>query len=154
MMRSKKNLHEALILFTVMETLGKEVVAEVSTDPFHKKIVGRLKAWSTMRRFAPDEAKHLIELGKNPYMEHLKRSEISYTVYALELLKQWANDPDYRRSAIGVSKTQLRAGRAVFALDMLKLKTRNVEKYSETKQIIDDSVITAKKFYSFTKDNV
>ena len=152
-MRSKKNLHEALILFTVMETLGKEVTAGVSTSPFHKDIVGRLKAWSTMRRFAQDEAKHLIALGSDPYMEQLKKMDISYTVYALELLKQWANDPDYRRSAIGISKAKLRAGRAVFALDMIKLKKRDAEKYADTKEIIDDSVITAKKFYSFTKEN-
>ena len=153
-MRDKKHLHEALILFTVMETLGKEVTANVTTSPFHKKIVGRLKAWSTMRRFSQDEATKLIKLGDDPYMETLKKEEISYVVYALELLKLWEADEDYKKSAIGITRAQLKAGRAVFALDMIKLKKRDSDKYAETKTIIDTSVVTAKKFYSFTKDNV
>ena len=137
-----------------MGTLGKEVNANVTTSDFHKKIVGRLKAWSTMRRFSQDEAKHLIKLGDDPYMEQLKKAEISYVVYALELLKLWEADIDYKKSGIGISRSQLKAGRAVFALDMIKLKKRDSEKYAETKKIIDTSVITAKKFYSFTKENV
>jgi len=153
-MRNKTQLHEALILFTVMETLGKEVNANVTTSPFHKKIVGRLKAWSTMRRFSQKEAKHLISLGENPYMEKLKQSEISYVVYALELLKLWEADVDYKKNGIGIPRAKLKAGRAVFALDMIKLKKRDSDKYVETKTIIDDSVVTAKKFYSFTKENV
>ena len=153
-MRTSKQLHEALILFTVMETLGKEVSAGVSTSDFHKKIVGRPKAWSTMRRFSQEEAKLLVALGSDPYMEKLKETEISYTVYALELLKLWEADADYKKSGIGVSRSQLKAGRAVFALDMIKLKKRDSEKYAETKTIIETSVITAKKFYSFTKDKV
>jgi len=153
-MRSKQDLHMALILFTVMETLSKEIVDGVSTNPFNKKIVSRLKSWSTMRRFSQEEAKYLVALGEDPYMDKLKKSEISYTVYALELLKQWANDDDYTRSAIGISKSKLRAGRAVFAIDMLKLKQRDAEKYANTKTIIDESVIVAKKFYSYTKEQI
>ena len=153
-MRNKDQLHEALILFTVMESLGKEVNTGVSKDPLHRKIVGRLKAWSTMRRFSQEEAKHLIELGKDAYMEKLKETEISYTVYGLELLKQWVEDPRFAKRSIGVSKDKLKLGRAAFAVDMLKLKKRDEAQYKETKKIIDDSVLTAKKFYSFTKDNI
>jgi hypothetical protein len=107
-----------------------------------------------MRRFSKDEAKHLIKLGDDPYMEKLKQAEISYVVYALELLKLWEADVDYKKSSIGIARSQLKAGRATFALDLIKLKRRDSEQYKETRQIIDDSVITAKKFYSFTKENV
>ena len=152
-MRTPKRQHEALILFTVQAYLERSIAGGITIDLFHRQIVGAIEAWKTMRRFSIEEVKLITEIGNDEYMQKLKQQEISFIVYALELMKQWADNAG-RNDTINVSKKKLKRGRATFAIDMLSLKKRDIEKYKETKQIIDDSVVNAKHFYSYTLERL
>jgi len=145
------NTHEKLILFTVQAYLESAINDGLTKEPMHKRIVGAIEAWKMMRRFSTDEAKTVQELGKDEYIENLKKQEISFVVYAMQLLKLWAEDEDYTKTTLNISKKRLRHGRAFFAVQMLRKKQEDPAKYQELREIIDASVLDAKNFYYYTK---
>jgi len=146
--------HEKLVLFTAQAYFEAALKDGTSQDPFHKKIATAIEAWKMLRRFSSKEHKLVVDIGEHDYMQKIKNTEISFVVYALQLMKLWAEDADYRKSSINISKKRLRMGGATFAIDMLKLKQRDSEKHKELRAIIDQSVLNAKNFYYYTKEKI
>ncbi len=116
-----------------------------------------IKSYQVFGRFSADEQKILQELGEHEYMQKLKVVEISYVIYALTLLKLWVEQVprNVRKNVyLGVSNKKLLKGRSHFAISMLKLKQTDEMKYKELRGIIDDSVLTAKKFFSYSMEHL
>ncbi len=144
-----------LVLFTVIEYLQSAVKEGITREPEHKKIIGAINGYKTFGRLSPSEAEILTKLGKTPEMKAITDVHISYVVFALELLKLWAEMvPKRLRPHLGLKDTRLKAGRQMFVMSMLKLKNEDPEKHAELKSIIDDSVITAKRFIMYADENL
>jgi len=146
--------HEKLILFTAQAYFEAALKDGTTQEPLHKKIATAIEAWKMLRRFSAKERNLVVKIGEDEYMQKLKAEGVSFVVYALELIKLWADDADYRKSSINISKKRLRMGRATFAVEMLKLKQKDEEKHKELREIIDVSVLTAKNFYHYTKEKI
>ena len=146
-----------LILFTAESYLTNAIDEGLSAEPLHKSIVSGIRAYMSMGRFSKEEAKLMIKLGEHECIQNLTKTEISFVVYALELMKLYVDNVprEYRKSIhLGVSNSKLKMGRATFAVSMLKLKQRDIKQYNETKDIIDQSVLTAKKFFLYCEDEI
>lgn len=145
------------ILFTVEMYLSRALAEGTTREDFHRKIVSGIRSYQTMGRFSSVEAAKVSAVGEHEYMKKLKEIEISYVVYALELIKLWVTHvPEkYRKNIyLGVSSKKLLKGRATFAVAMLDLKRRDSKKYEELKNIIDQSVITAKNYYFYLEEHL
>lgn len=146
------NIHERLVLFTVQAYLENSIKEGLTKEDLHYRIVSGISSYKMMRRFSEDELKTVRELGEHEYMQNLKDIQISHIVYALELLKLLVDDG--YKFHIGVSMRKLKMGRATFAIDMLKLKDKNIDDYEKTKAIIDESVVVAKQFFYYTQEQL
>jgi len=150
-------LFKKLILFTVEGYLTKAMEEGLTQEPLHKDLVSGIRSYMTFGRLSPDEAKILIELGNDEYMEKIKKIEIAFVIFAMELMRLYVTEiPREERKGIylGVSNKKLLHGRAYFAKTMLVMKQTNPEVYKEKREIIDDSVLTAKKFFGYTFDKL
>ncbi len=146
-----------LMLFTAEAYLSKAIEDGLTDETIHKKIVSGIRSYMVMSRFDQEEAKILQKLGEHEYMENLKKSEIAFVVYALEILRLYIEEipQQYRKSIyLGVSNRELKKGRAYFAINMLRLKQRDAKQYEETRIIIDESVLTAKKFFMYCENQL
>ena len=146
-----------LILFTAEAYLTKSIDDGLSNEDLHRRIIGGIRAYMVMGRFSGREAAILQSIGEDEYMQDLRAREISFVVYALELLRLWVElVPKEKRKNIhiGVSDKILRKGRATFAVSMLNLKKKDEAKYKELRQIIDESVLVAKNFFYYTQEKI
>ena len=150
-------LFNRLILFTTEAYLARSIEEGLTQEEFHKKLVSGIRSFMVMGRFSKEEQKLLQELGEDPIMEKIKMTEVSFVVYALELMRLWVTEvPRKVRKNIylGVSNKKLLLGRAYFVKTMLHLKQTDEESYKEKRQIIDDSVLNAKHFFAFFEERL
>ena len=150
--KMQNKLHEKLMLFTAQLYIESAIKDGLSKEPLHHRIVSGIASYKMMRRFSADELKLAQDIGEHEYMKELKKQEISYIVYALEILKLLVDD-GYKFD-IRVSHKKLKMGKATFAISMLDLKRRDSKEYLKTKDIIDVSVLTAKKFFYYTQEHI
>jgi hypothetical protein len=144
-------VHLKLCLFTVQAYIETELVAGKTNETLHKRIVSGIESWKIFRRFSKEEALLIAMIGEDEFMQKQKQVQIAFIVYALEIL-----DLTIARYKFdfGVSRRKMRGGRAFFATAMLREKRNNPERYAELKEIIDQSVLTAKKFFDYTDNRI
>jgi len=146
-----------LILFTVEAYLARAIEEGLTHEEFHKKLVSGIRSFMVMGRFSKEEQERLKILGEDTIMEKIKNKEVSFVVYALELMRLWVTEVprEVRKNLyLGVSNKKLLLGRAYFVKTMLHLKHTDEENYKEKRQIIDESVLNAKHFFSFFEDKL
>ena len=146
-----------LLLFTCEAYLSSAIKEGLTTDPLHKNIVSGIRSFMTFGRFSVAESKLLQKLGKDPIVEKIKTVEVSFVVYAMELMRLWVlNVPREVRKNIylGVSNKKLLLGRGHFVKTMLQLKQTDKESYTEKREIIDVSVLNAKHFFAFFENKL
>ncbi len=150
-------LFNKMILFTSEMYLQKAIDAGFTAEPLHKQIVDGVHSYLMVGKFSGEEAKMVLEMGDDEYLKNLKEIQISWVVYALELLRLWVTEiPHQDRKAIylGVGNKKLKLGPGVFVMSMLNLKKEDKEKYEELSALIKESKITAKKFFMYTKNQI
>lgn len=144
------------IMFAMTEKYINQCIKDgIQPTDFHFRILSGISGWKTFNSFTLEEAKKVNELQDNKELKELIDMPASFLVFTLQLIKmlyeyqERDGIPKRLRPYIGISEKKLKTGRALFAIDMLKLKHRNSEQYEETKQIIDESVEVAEKFFNF-----
>ena len=131
---------------------------EKDNDVIFPEIAIKLKGFATRyliihHGFDDDEAKFMKTL-ETEHFKKMMEPEISYLVFCLELARLWYKDvPKDKRPHTGISGKKLLLGSRLYVIDMLKLKKENNEKYRETKELINQTNIVARKFYEYMKTN-
>ena len=139
-----------LILFTVEAYITRSIEDGLSVDPLHLRLKSAIKGYMIMSRFSKEEAEKLFEFGKDPRLQRITEQDVSFLVFALELMKLLIEDvPRNMRPHLNISDKRLKIGRGLFVVDMLKIKKRDEKRYKEFREIIDTSVVTAKQFYAY-----
>jgi hypothetical protein len=141
-----------LILFTVEAFMRNALKEGLSNDPMHYKLVKGIDRYRVLCRFNKEQHDKILEFEKSAIVQKIKNEQMSHIVLALELMKQWVEQVPYhyrKNIALGVSNKALVKGRAAFALDMLELKSRDKERYTETRRIIDEAVVLGKHFFNY-----
>ena len=104
---------------------------------------GWLKRYMKARKF-PTEANPLLDLIDNDVLyAEAKGKEASYLIVVLELTKIWI-ESGVPTPAFNVTKRTLKGGRAHVGMQMLMLKRQDRAAYNDKKQIIEDSIYTAR----------
>ena len=150
-MRTHRDLHLFLILATVGAYMDEAIKDGTTKEAEHIRIASGINGWLTFRKLNKKEAALLTEMGEDAYMQELKKVEVAFIVYSLELLKLAVEQYNF---SIGVGRKHLRKGRSIFALGMIEKKRKDKEKYKELKHIIDESVLCAKKFFCYTEERI
>lgn len=146
------NTFNKLILFTVEGYLSAAHEQDHTKEPLHMNLMSGIRSYMTFCKFSPAEAAQVSAYGEDPTLERIRQTEISFIVYAMELIKLWVeNVPREHRKHIhlGVGTKRLKMGRAYFAMLMLQQKQLDPKRYAEKKEIINSSVVTAKLYYSY-----
>lgn len=147
-------LHIKLIMNTVhlyIENALKE--PEVYQRDILRNIYGKLRGYTIFHKFNEQEHKILMELGNHEYMEKLKKTEVDFSVYAMSLLQELINDVPKQKRFINISDKKILQYKADMIKDMLRLKSRETT-YDNVKEIVEQSRMTAKQFYHYTKENL
>jgi hypothetical protein len=149
-MRNDFNTLNKLILFTAEAYMSNALKEGLTHDPFHQKIVNGINNYSILCKFDKEQHSKVVAFGETEIGKKLRESEFSHIIFSLQLLQMWIDRvprEQRRHIALGVSNKKLLMGRASFALDMIKLKQRDEEKYAETRQIIDEAVLMGRHFF-------
>ena len=150
-------LFNKLILHTASAYTEEAIKDGLTKDPLHLKLNGGLKSLQSFLRFSPSEAEYLQSFNGDQTLERIKRVEVSFIVYAMELLRLWVEHvPKEHRKHIyvGIGEKHLKKGRAHFTMQMLELKMRDANTHKEKRQIIDDSVLSAKHYFNYFEEKL
>jgi len=144
-----------LILFTIEGYIDKCIEEGTEPTPLHFRVLGAIRGWKKFHLFSTREAAQMMKMSEDPDLKKIVEVPVSYLVFSLELIKQLTEQtPKEYRPMLNISPKKLVAGRALYAVSMLKLKQRDEEQYKETKDVIDDSVIAAKHFFEFYRQRI
>lgn len=155
--RSADALFNALLLFTAQIYIQHDIDDGFNQSSRDRKIVAGVEAYRQMGRFSKEEHAIIKDIGEHEFMEKLKNQTVSRTVVALELLKLWVETTsrESRKNIhLGVGNRKLRAGAATFAIDLLKMKKTDIDKYNRTKNIVNDSKVNAKLYFSYVQEHI
>ena len=152
-MRSSKDLHLAMVLYTAQMHLKSSLDEGVSEDPLHKMIVVGIEGYKKARLFSKEEVSFIVDLGKEDFLKKITTDDKSYVVYALDLLKLACKD--YKFIIGGVGRKKLLMGKDTFTMSMLRLRINgDVDRHKELREIIDSSSLCAKMFYHYTQNRI
>ena len=153
----KQTTFNKLVLFTAEAYVTRSIEDGLSVDDLHLRLMRGIRRFMILGKFSPKEAKECIEFAADPRLQKIVAQDVSFLVFSLEIMKRWVETvPKAQRKHIhlGISDNELKIGRGMFVIDMLKMKKRDPEKYAELKELIDISVVTAKHWFDFHKEKV
>jgi hypothetical protein len=143
------------VLFTIHEYLETTIKESKSVDDFVYQLRSTLAGYKSFHRLSADEAEILMNLGKDEVMMNIVDEEISFLIFALELLRIWTEFyPKSERPSLNISDKRFKGAVGAFVIPMLKLKQSDPERYDRMKPIITDSKMTAKKFFMYAEEKL
>ena len=140
-----------VILFTVYSYLDKQlsqVDYSYQKDAL-REMTTKIMGFRNFHKFTLAEAKEIKTLGGTPAFEAVRKIEVDYSIYAIELLYLWVElVPRSKRPVLNISDKKIKKIRADLTMDMLRLRHSDVspERIEEVKGIVAQSKLTAKKF--------
>ena len=144
------NLLNKAILFTIDVYIDRMKADKVEIPHILNRLKLGLITYRKHNMFNKEEAEFVMKVGQDPKLKEIVHVEVSHLLFILTVIKLWIEIvPKKQRPILGVSDNKLSKGRAVYAVQMLKLKQTDKESYEEKKQIIDTSVETAKRFMDY-----
>lgn len=139
-----------VILYTIDSYIRKSIEDGLEPSPLHFRLLGATKVFIRENPITKEDRERIDFIRKDETLKKIVSVDVSFLVYTLELIKQFVEQvPKECRPNLNISDKKLIIGRGSFAVGMLELKRRDKEKYDEIKEIIDDSIITAKHFFNY-----
>ena len=154
---NRRILFNKVILFTAEAYISQSIKDGMPIDPIHRKIQNGVKAYLAVGRFNKEEAQYLHKLGEDERIKKIMATDIAFVVFALEIMKMWVEQipkSDRKGIYLGINDNKLRIGKANYAVDMLKTKRSHPEVYTEMRELIDTTSITAKHFFAFYYEKI
>lgn len=148
------NLHKKLIIHTVAEYLHSALQGEPYQKDKLRAIKSKIDGYVIFHKFSPQEAKILIDLGKDEFMEQIKRKEVDFGVFGIELLSIFYDNVPTHERGINMSQKKVAEHKTKMIMDMLHLKKDDDKRHTEVKDIITNSRIVAKQFYTYTAEKL
>ena len=144
-----------LVLFTCHSYLEKSQNDGLNLSPIHHQLKASISAYMMLHRFSKAEAKIITDLGEDERLKKITATEVSYLVYVLELVKLFVETvPKSERPHLNISDKRLKHGKAHYFAFMLEMKRRDPEQYKKTKDLVNDSVLSAKHFFGFMEEHL
>ena len=150
-------MYDKVVLFTVVEYLGKQLDSKSETynEIEMKKVFAKLDTYRKTHLFSRKEAEELRDIGKKPAFEHVKDMPVDYSIYAIELLALWAkNTAKKDRAKIFYSDDKIFKLKSTMVMDMIRMNSRDPEAAARVRGIITDSRLVAKMFINLIDNEV
>lgn len=139
-----------VILYTIKSYIEKSIEEGLEPSPLHFRLLGATRVFKRENPINDDDREAMKQIRESEELQRIVKTDVSFLVYTLELIKQYVEQvPKEYRPMLNISDKKLIIGRGSFAVGMLQLKQRDAEKHAELTEIINDSIVTAKHFFSF-----
>jgi len=113
-----------------------------------RSVIDKIRYYTKLDPFTKQDVPLIKEL--DPHFKRMLSLEISYQVFAFEILSIWAIDtPKELRPFLNINELKLKRGRQYYLKELIQLKKINGFKHKQIKEIMDISVIKAHEFYDF-----
>jgi len=113
-----------------------------------RSVIDKIRYYTKLDPFTKQDIPLMKEL--DPYFKEMLSLEISYQVFAFEILSIWATaTPKQLRPFLNINELKLKRGKQYYLKELIKLKRINGFKHKQIKEIMDISVIKAHEFYDF-----
>jgi len=120
---------------------------------FMVKLRTAIRMYMNTHKFSKAEYDEVMKVADSDFMKNIKKQEVDRTIFALELLYLYVSViPKSKRAILNISDKKLLKAKSELVVDMLKLKQRRKDEYNRVKDIIDDSRISAKKYFGFCEE--
>lgn len=120
-------------------------------NTYHKEqrnVAGKLNMWTNAHPYTQEEIPLLEEL--DPYFKEILNCEFSHQVFGFELLALWARNTNKElRPLLNINNVRIKKGSMFYLPELLALKHKNGFMHKQKKQIVEDSVAVAEKFWEF-----
>ncbi len=154
-MINKRSVFQRLIIFTVEGYLEDITADQTYRYDFMIRLRSAIRTYMRCHKFTQDEAKVVISLSDTPFMLALAELEIDRTIYALELLVLYIKEiPKADRALLNISDKKIIQIKTDLIMDMLKMRRDKPDAHKRVSEIISDSRINAKKYYSFCETEI
>lgn len=108
----------------------------------------KIRYYTKLHKFTEKDAMLIKEL--DPHFKRILSVNLSFQVFAFEILAIWAQDvPKERRPFLNISDQKIKRGHRYYFKELIKLKQRNGYKHAEVKEIMEISIAKAAEFYDF-----
>ena len=145
------NKYETLnkvVLHTVDLYLERVRQDDMNLPPTLDRLRRGLVTQRMLNKFTPEEAEKVLEIGRDKEFKAIMDRDISFLIFALELMKVWTMSvPKDKRPILGVSDKHFKLGGDSLWQQMLLARSKAPEEYSEKKQVIVDSKEVAQGFF-------
>jgi len=146
-----------IILFTCQLYIQHDIDDGYNQSEQDHKLVAGIENYRRMGRFSKEEHAIIKDIGEHEYMQKLKNQVVSRTVVALELMKLWVETTSRASRKgihLGVGNRKLQMGAATFTIDLIKMKNQDKEKYGRVKNIVTESKVNAKQYFSYVQEHI
>lgn len=147
---NKYETFNKVILYTIDSYIRKSIEEGLEPSKLHYRLMGATKVFKRENPITDEDREAIDFIRTDETLRKIVSVDVSFLVYTLELIKQFIEQvPKEHRPFLNISDKKLIIGRGSFAVGMLELKRRDEEKYNELKEVINDSIVTAKKFFNY-----
>ena len=144
------NTLNKLVLYTVNRYIGSAIEDGLEPSQLHYRIKFATKVFMENNPLTEEDMEIISKISSDEDFKKILSTQVSFLVFVLELMKLWVDTvPKEHRPNLNINDKKLRIGRAMFALSMLELKQKDKDKHEELSSVIQDSVLTAKHFFSY-----
>ena len=118
--------------------------------PILHRLEWSVKVFKQQNMFSIEEADKVLKIAKSEEIDNIMNKEVSFIIFVFELMKLWTEYvPKEYRPNLNISDKHFKLGGRTLWKQMVKLKSKDVDKHSEKKEIIDDSITVANEFFNY-----
>ena len=143
-----------VVLFVVQDYLQR-TAEETELPPILYRLKASIQGYKSFHMFSIEEATQVLEISKDAKLLAIMDKEVSFLVFAMEVMKLWTEDVDKKnRPHLNISDKHFRLGGKHFWKQMMVLKKTDSEEYEEKTEVIDTSIDVAREFYKYHKEKL
>ena len=119
------------------------------------KYIWEIKRFNNLNKLTQKQSDIIISIGSDDFVKKEMKIQVSYYVYALEILKLLNEDSYGIARKLCTNKKKLSIGPLPeFAIEMIVIKKKEPEKYNSYKELFDNSIAAARRFYDYSKKRI
>ena len=144
------NTLNKLVLYTVNRYIGTAIEDGLEPSQLHYRIKFSTHVFMENNPMTKEDMEIISRISSDEDFKKILSTQVSFLVFVLELMKQWGDTvPKQNRPNLINNDKKIRVGKVMFAMSMLELKQKDNDKHEELSRVIQDSVLTAKHFFSY-----
>ena len=110
-MKNKYDLLNKVVLYTIESYFKMSIEGGAKLIPLHVRLLGAINGYKKFHLFTPEQSREVISYSDNERLNKILKQDVSFIVFALELVKLWIEDvPKENRPHLNISDKRLVLG--------------------------------------------